>query len=177
MSLTTGLSRECTPRSGGVKAIWFANAIDIAEAGFATNGAGEYNAVTMESSKVFYKYEFEKDTAEVRENVVRENGSTKATHEVELFIAKLNKTNRNAIAQIIDASNCGIIAIVEDSNGTKWVLGYSESFRTKGERRTLALSSDASLGGKALTDLSGSTIILMSEDTEKARIYTGSIPV
>ena len=177
MALTTGLSRICEPVSGGLKALWLANAADIAETGFTLNGAGEYSAVTMEGGKVFYKFEFKKDSAEIRENVAGEGGNVEVSHEIEIFLQKQSKTNRNAVSEIITASPCGMIGIAEDNNGTKWVVGYSENFRGKGDRRTLEILSDASLGGKALTDPSGSTVILMSKDNLKSSIYTGSVPV
>jgi len=176
MALTTGLSRICEANSGGLKALYLANCADLSETGFTTNGAGEYNAMTMEASKAFFKFEFKKDLAEYRENgAMSEGGSWEVTHEIEIFIQKLNKTNRNAIAEIIDASYCGMVAVVELNNGIMFVVGYSEAFREKGSRRCLELLTDASLGGKALTDASGSTIILQSKDSEKARIFTGTV--
>lgn len=178
MALTTGLSRVCEANSGGLKALWLCNAADLSETGFTVNGAGEYNAMLMESGKAFFKFEFKKDTAEYRENgAMTEGGSFEVVHEIEIFIQKLNKTNRNAIAEIIGASYCGMIGIVELTSGAMFVVGYSESFREKGSRRPLEILSDASLGGKMLGDLSGSTIILQSKDNEKARVFTGTIDV
>ena len=67
-----------------------------------------------------------------------------------------------------------MVAIAEDANGLKWVVGYSENFTTD---RALKITSDTTTTGKALTDLTGSTIVLMSEDNEKVRSFTGSVPV
>lgn len=171
MSLTAGLSLPCEIRSGGLLKVWLANAVDVDSF---TKVAELYTAVTMVGGKVFYEFEFEQDTAESRENVIRENGSGKATHEVEWFTPKLTQTNRDRLQEILEGSSCGIIAIVEDANNNKWVVGYSEKYLKK---RALKLQSDASLSGKGFTDLTGSTVILMSEDTEKARTFTGSVPV
>ena len=161
----------CEARSGGLKTIWLANKEDITS--FTLTGS-LYSAVTMVVTKVFYKFEFEQDTAEVRESVSRENGSTSASHEVEFFTPKMSQVNRDAIQQIIDQSNCGIVAIVEDANLNKWVVGYSETFTVD---RGLKISSDEALSGKALTDLNGDTVIIASQDNEKMRTFTGTVPV
>lgn len=171
MPLTAGLTVACEARSGGVKNVWLANVDDVTS--FTLTG-DDYSAATMVATKVFYEFEFEQDTAERRENISRENGSTVAAHEVEFFVPKMSSANRAALAQIIEQSNCGIVAIIEDSNSVKWVVGYSESQLLE---RPLKVTSDASLSGKALSDLNGSTVIIGSTDTEKARVFTGTVPV
>ena len=171
MSITAGLSIPCEVRSGGLLKLFLANVDDVTS--FTLTGE-LYSAVTMEPSKVFFEFEFEQDTAEYRENVVRENGSGKVTHEVEWFTPKLTQTNRDRLQEILEASSCGMIAIVEDANNTLWVVGFSEKFQKK---RALKLLSDATLTGKAFTDLTGSTVIVMAEDTEKSRSFTGVVPV
>lgn len=171
MTLTAGLSLTCSDKSGGVKKLWLANADDVTSFTLSTN---DYSAVTMVSSKVFYLHEFEQDTAELRENVERPNNATQVTHQIEIFIPKLNSTNRKAIQDLIDTSACGMIAIVETSDGTKFVVGYSEGFICE---RPLKVLSDTTTTGKGLTDLTGSTIVLQSIDNAKARVFTGTVPV
>jgi hypothetical protein len=171
MALTAGLNIACEARSGGVKTIWLANRDDITS--FTLTGS-LYSAVTMVGVAVFFKFEFEQDTAERRESVVRENGSIAATHEVEFFVPKMSQANRDAISEIIDGSACGVVAIVEDANGTMWVDGYSENYTLF---RALKLTSDEALSGKALTDLNGDTVIISSIDNEKSRTFTGTVPV
>ena len=171
MAITAGLSIPCEVRSGGILNLWLANAVDVTSFNLAST---LYDGVTMESTKVFYLFEFEQDTAESRENVVRENGSGKATHEIEWFTPKLTQSNRDRLQELLEGSSCGFIAIIEDANNNLWVVGYSEKYA---KQRPLKLLSDASLSGKGFTDLTGSTVILMSEDTEKARTFTGVVPV
>ena len=151
--------------------IYLANVGDITS--FTLTGS-EYSAVTMNGTAVFYKYEFEQDTAEIRENGSFENGSTAITHELELLLPKMETTQRDAIQALFDQSPCGLIAIAKDSNGNQWVLGYSENFL---KERPLKINSDATTSGKGLTDLNGSTIVLQSIDNEKARRFTGTVPV
>lgn len=151
--------------------MYLANRDDVTSFTFA---GGKYTTAVMNGGAVFFEFEFEQDTAERRENGVRENGSSKYTHEIEFFVPKLTSDNRDRLQELMDASACGVIAIAEDSNGLLWVVGYSEAFLKK---RALKLQSDASLSGKAFTDLNGSTVILLSEDTEKDVEFTGTVPV
>lgn len=171
MTITAGLAVPCEARAGGLVRLFLTNRDDVTSFTFA---GGFYTNVVMNGGAVFFEFEFEIDTAERRENGVLENGSTKYTHEIEWFTPKLTTTNRNRLQEIMDASACGMIAIAEDANGIKWVVGYSEKFLKK---RALKLQSDASLSGKAFTDLNGSTVIVLSEDTTKDVEFTGTIPV
>ncbi len=172
MSLTAGLAKVCVAHSGGVSQIHLANVEDVASF---TLVSEEYTTAVMVSSAVFFKFEFEQDTAERRENgTVSEGGSLAFVHEIEFFIGKLSTVNRTALAEIADQSVCGMIAIVTDANATDWVVGYSENNLLS---RPLRLATDASLSGKAFTDLSGSTLTLTATDNEKARVFTGTIPV
>jgi len=171
MALSTGLTLECEARSGGIQAIHFASRDSVDS--FNLNG-DVYDSAAMSGGGVFYEYEFEQDTGEIRENGSQENGSTAQTHELEFFLPKISTAVRNAIQALIDCSPCGLIAIVTDSNGLKWVVGYSE---TNLKKRPLKINSDATLSGKGFTDLNGSTVIMQSIDSEKMREFTGTIPV
>lgn len=171
MSLTAGYTKVCEARSGGLVEIYFANVDDVTSFTLTTD---QYSAVTMEVAKVFYKYEFEQDTAELRENGTRENGSTQYTHELEFLIAKLSTDARKAIQALFDCSPCGLIAIAKDNNGKMWVLGYSESFL---KERPLKALTDTTTSGVALTDQNGSTVVMQSIDAHKAIEFTGTIPV
>jgi len=176
--LTAGFTKVCTPRSGGIKTIWLANRTEIATGGFTLVGS-EYTAVTMEATKVFYKFEFDQDTAEFRPVVTSENNSTLVTTEVEFFQSKLSTLMRDALQEMADASICGMVAIVEDNNLNKWVVGYSENHKSKidEEGRPLKVSELSGGSGKLFTDLNGSTNTLVATNNELPRIFTGTVPV
>lgn len=171
MTLTAGLTQPCEARSGGLIEVFFANVNDVTSFTFA---GGVYTGVTMVATKVFFKFEFEQDTAERREVGTRENGSSKYAHDVEIFLAKLKTALRDRLQEVMDASACGMIAIVKDANGLFWVVGYSEKFL---KERPLKLLSDTTGSGKLLTDLNGSTLIVQSEDISKDVEFTGTVPV
>lgn len=171
MAISTGFSLPCSNNTGGLVNVWLTDAANVTSF---TLTAGAYSAVTMNGPAVFYKFEFEQDTAEYRENVSRENFSTKIDHELEFYLTKMTLASQAAIQSIIDSSTCGVIAICEDANNNKWVVGYSENF-LKG--RPLKISTVASTTGKAFTDGNGSTVTLMSVDNEAALTFTGTVPV
>ena len=171
MAISSAFSLPCENNTGGLVNVWLT---DIANVSSFTLSGSEYTAATMVSSAVFYSFGFEQDTAEMRNPSSRENYSTVVNHEIEFYLTKLNTAQRDALQDIIDSSTCGMCAIVEDANGNKWVLGYSENQTTA---RPLKLQSIESLTGKAFTDANGSTVILASSDTEMPRVFTGTVPV
>ncbi len=172
MTLTAGFSKVCESSSGGLLEVHLANVDDVTS--FTLTGE-DYTAVTMVATKVFYKFEFEQDTAEYRENVERsDTGAVSATHEVEFQITKMTSASRAAIQEIMDASPCGLIAIVKDGNGNQWTSGYSEVALLE---RPMRIASDTSATGKAFTDSNASIVMLSSVDGEKARVFTGTVPV
>lgn len=173
MALTTGFTKICGPRSGGAVRVWLANVADVTS--FTLNaGTGAYSAVTMVSGKVFYKFEFDQDSAFFKWSAALENNSLKITKMVEFYLGYITQTHRNRLQDICDASACGMIVIVEDSNGQLWVKGYTENF---GAERPMKLKSIESDSGKAFTDANGSVVTLEVTDNEEPREFTGTVPV
>ena len=151
MALTAGLTKVCESRSGGLVSLWLANKHDVSS--FTLTGS-LYSAVTMVSGKVFYKFEFEQDSGQIKEDgTINESGAGSIAHTIEFYIAKLSQANRDGLQQIFDSTPCGLIGIALDANGTKWVLGYNEKFLSE---RTLRLRTLAVDGGKAFTTSSPS---------------------
>ncbi len=178
MSITAGFTKTCTARSGGVKNIWLANRTDIAAAGF-TLASGEYSAVTMESAKVFYKYQFDEDTAEHRHSATIENLSTQVTNEVEFYLGKMSTLMRTRLQEILDISPCGMVAIVEDNNSVKWVYGYTENHNATivEQGRPLMANTIDGASGKVFTDPNGANVILQAINNQLPLVFTGSVPV
>ena len=172
-TITAGFSKTCTARSGGMKTLWLIDQADITS--FTLTGSA-YSAVTPVVTKVFYKFEFEQDKGSFGEEF--ENTDTRSnivTHSINFTLGGIDKTSRDAIQELIDGSVCGIIAIVEDQQGTKYVYGYSENFTT--ERAMRVSSGSASNSGEAFTDAIENIVVLQSTDNELARTFTGSVPV
>jgi hypothetical protein len=170
MSLT-GYSRTCELGSGGAKKFYAAIVADVTSFNFADP---VYDAVTMVSGKSFHEYQFDPDSFEVKESETIENRCKKVVHTIEFYVGKMSAGSRAMFQELLDASDCGLIAIVEDNNGLKWVVGYSQNHL---KTRALELKSGVQTSGKKLTDQNGLTVTLESEDTDAMRLLTASIPV
>ena len=117
----------------------------------------------LRAANTFLEIECEIDTIERRENVViAENKTKTVTHEIEFEIHKNNSTAMIALNAMADEP-CGLIAIVEDYNGTRWVSGYSETHLGD---RALRVTAGASTSGKAWADTNGYTWVLSSIDDD-----------
>ena len=176
MALTTGTTNVCQQHSGGLVAVFMIDRDDIAEDGSDLTLTGDdYSAITTQGGAVFQKFEFEQDTAARRETTTRgDSGNTVIQHEVELANTQLNSANRKAIQDLIDSSACGVIAIVEDANSNKWVVGYSEKFTNQ---RPLRIATSTLDTGTSFEDGDSEIIILDSRDNTKDRLFTGTVPV
>lgn len=167
----TGYTKTCGGlQSGGVKNLWLVEVADLTSFTFSTPA---YSAATMESGKVFKNYQFDPDTMELKEDIAFENNCMKVTHSVEFYLAKMSAASRLAVEEIALASSCGLVAIVEDNNGTKWVLGYSQNHL---KLRPLLLKDAKGTTGKKLTDASGWTVTLENENNEQMRAFSGTVP-
>ena len=176
--LTSGFLKNCALNAGGLKNVWLANRKDIAAAGF-TLSSGEYTAVTMESSAVFYKFEFDEDTAEFRPAGAFENNTALVNSEIEFALSGMSTLMMTSMQELLEVSACGMVGIAEDSNGVKWVIGYSESFPTNVDTqgRPLKARTIEATSGKALSDTNMSTVILGSNNTSFPLVFTGTVPV
>lgn len=168
-----GYNKVCGPRSGGGITLWLASKSDVASFTLATDEKF-YDTVTMEASAVFTKYEFDADTCGFVITPTRENRSKKYEPKIEWTLGKLDKASRNAVEEIMDASDCGLIGIVEDANGQKWVCGYSEKHK---KDRPLEFGDGTIDIGKALSDGNVVTISLMATSGEMPRAFDGEVPV
>ncbi|PIQ25665.1 hypothetical protein COW64_13965 [bacterium (Candidatus Blackallbacteria) CG18_big_fil_WC_8_21_14_2_50_49_26] len=133
----------------------------------------------MESGKVFFKFGFDEDTAEHRFNATVENQSTQVTNEVEFYLGKLSTLMRARLQELLDQSPCGLVFIVEDNNGVKWVYGYTENHPSTSavQGRPLMVSNIEAASGKVFTDPNGANVVLTSINNQTPLVYTGSIPV
>ena len=70
-----GIVRDCLPNMGGIRAVYLANFADVASL---TVTSGVITAISMETSKKFYKYDFARNTSSMSSNyaVNAENGTT-----------------------------------------------------------------------------------------------------
>ena len=169
MAIAAARTKVCTPQSGGLTSIWLTDEANVTSF---TLTSTAYSANTL-GAGAWYKFEFSQDLAEFRETGTREGNAYSNLQEIEFNFAGMNQVDRDHIEDIIESSHCGIVAVIKDSDGVKWTVGYSEA---QGVERPLKLTSDTTLTGKGMTDGKGSTLILSTTTNEKARTYTGSDP-
>jgi len=171
LATIAAFSKTCTDRSGGIKTLWLADIASVDSFTLASGSTTTYDTITMTSGALFYAIEFEQDLGEFRETVSRENNSTIVEQEIEFFLPVLNETSRTAVQNMLDSSGCGFIAVVQDVNDTKWVVGYSPTFL---KTRPCRVISDASSTGKALNDPTGATVVIGCKSKTKALVTTAT---
>lgn len=158
MALNAGLSKICAALNGGLKNIGI-----VPEANITTsNWAFAANGLVTSAEKVFYKFEFEVDTAEIRETSETSNGNVIYTQEIEFYLRGNNNDIRTALDDLQD--DCGFVVVAEDRNGNIYLMGLSED---QGLLRPARLSSDAFTTGKDLADVAGSTVTLSCRTPKK----------
>jgi hypothetical protein len=178
MAITTGYSVDCTNGScsGGITKIYLANKQDIDTSvgtqGFTVGGTGEFTAVTMQALKVFFEVTPTRFTGEFREEgAANDNPCNYAfTQEVEFTISCNDLDARNFIDELKNQNCCGIVAIVERTDGTLWTIGYLTN-------QFMIMQTSSATSGKALTDSNQTVITLQAIAAEPAKIFTGVVPV
>lgn len=159
-----GLTRDCNTNRGGIKEVYIANYDDVASL---TESNGAITGITMVTSKVFYKYAFRPQTAELTHTaqVNNENGVSYIESTLNLVFAKMETSKRlemNALAL------GDLVVIVKDNNGKLWYLGHDNPVKaTGGDSGT----------GKAYGDSNRYGITLSDYSNEYPMEVTASVPV
>ena len=71
----------------------------------------------------------------------------------------VNADSRDALEALKSEVPCGYIAVIEDNNSNKWVIGYSTEH---GKTRPMRLLTDETTTAKALGETNGSTVTLQT---------------
>lgn len=166
----TGYRNRCAKNSGGIRRIRLIEAPKIVSAQYDPL-AGTYVSLTLSQNAAPVEYEFREDQAIYREKVSMHSGSVKVSHELSFVIDDTGSPAGNAVEQIVEASWDGMVAIVTGNNGESFVVGYSPTFLAE---RPLRLLDSTALSGTKPADSTSQTVHLYSEDTQKAKSYTGS---
>lgn len=159
-----GIARDCSSNMGGIKNVYIANFADVDTV---TVTSGVVTAITMLSSKKFYKYVFAPFTSSLTSNwnVSPENGTKYVESTLTMVFNKMDATKR---LEIVALAQSELVVIVEDNNGTMFYLGYEEGVR-------LINGSDGQTG-TARGDRNGYTVVLQDVAGELPMTFTGTIP-
>lgn len=141
-ALTQGYTLDCRDNVGGIKEIYIT---ELGNKATLTAASGVITAFTLSSGKQFFKYELEKETAELTENFQTNdvNGTVFYEQDIMLPIRKLQASTRNEIKLL--AQN-RLMIIVKDRNGKYWLLG---------ENNGCELQPSTGKTGKAMGDFNG----------------------
>lgn len=172
------LSCENANCPGGIRNLWLIEPADIDQSvgdrntGFTLDTAGIYDAVTLNGAAVWSNYGFQDYTGEFRQNgAINANGcGSTVTQEIEITFPCSTVEVRNVIEEIKAAACCGLVAIVEKTDGSSWVVGYLNKQRLK-------FLSSTETSGKALSDPQATVLIMQCIAIENAYEYTGTIVV
>ena len=157
-----GLAKDCQASMGGIKRVLLANRADVASITITSN---KVSAITMETSKKFYEYNFRAGTSSMSSNyqVNAENGVAYVQTDLQMVFNRMETTKR---VEIVAMASADLYAIVEDNNGLYWMLGYDEA---------LLLSAGDGLSGTARTDRNGYSVTLQDNSRELPyEILTGT---
>lgn len=122
--LNGGIEKSCDNNTGGVSKIYIA---DFPLVSGYTESNGEITSIIMSGTGQFYEYEFNRNTSMFKEDITIDlaNGTTFFAQEVNLVMARREKTKREAIQKLI-AGQKQLFIIVKDSNGLYWAFGKDE---------------------------------------------------
>ena len=117
-----GIARDCATNMGGIKTVYIANAADVDSV---TLTSGVVTAITMVSSKKFYKYAFALGTSSMTSTwqVSAENGTKYVETDLAMVFNRMDSTKRLEIVALAQAE---LVVVVEDNNSNMWYLGFHE---------------------------------------------------
>ncbi len=155
--MISGHSKVCGANSGGVNTLGIADK-DVTTGMTVTVTDGVITALTLAVDKKFKGYEFDRDTC-----LVKGDGSNGVEHSIAFYLRKAGKETRKAAKDLKDSSSCGMVSIVEQNNGERFLVGYSELSKCK---RALEIEKGDLASGSAITDKNGADFELKSSDSE-----------
>jgi hypothetical protein len=163
-ALTQGYTLDCKDSLGGIKNVYFAPYEDLATV---TIVAGVVTVLTMDATKVFYKYDLVKESSNFAEavNTNVQNGTVFYAQTLEIILNKLQVNTRNEI--VLLAKN-RLAVIVTDQQGENWFLGITNG---------LDLTGGGSASGTAFGDRSGYTLTFTGNEKELCQKVTAVIPI
>lgn len=153
-------TKTCAKNIAGNNAVLVTEASNVSSV--VVDASGEVTAINMNASATFKQLQADQDSILRVEEAYGSDSNLSYAHSIEMGFAK-GSVNLNTLRDsLAAASACGIIAIVQDSNGKSWLIGYNE---VDGTKRALRLTQDNYGSGNSPAD----------EDVQKADVILASI--
>lgn len=153
----SGLNSGCKDSMGGIKEVYIADFDDVASK--TLNSAGDkIEAITMNANKKFKTFKLRKNTSSITSTMqVSDTAGNYFQNDLTLQFMKMETAKRTQMMALL-MGEC--VAIVLDSNGKYWYLGYDYPIEA---------SSGTAQSGTAAGDLNGYDLTL--SDTSKELPY------
>ena len=132
-------TRICGKNAGGNSGLFVAPVADIVTIAVTAGAISAVTMVTGPPAGKFLELQADPDTIQRNEEGEGVGSLMKYTHQVMAKFSNPSITLNALRNELADASPCGILAIVTDSNGKSWLVGYNA---TDGYRRPLRLRQD-----------------------------------
>ncbi len=151
-ALTSGYTLGCRDAVGGIKTVYIT---ELENKAAITSSAGNITAFTLDTTKQFWTFELEKETAECVEKPTTsvENGTVFYESELKIMLHKRTAALSTEIALI--AQN-RLMIIVLDRNGNYWLMG---------ENNGADLAPSESAFGKAFGDANGYALTFIAKES------------
>lgn len=160
-ALTQGFVLDCKESVGGIKSVRFVEFDNVASIAYAAGVA----TLTMVASKKFWKYAQVRETSSFTETITAnvQNGTIFYSQELTVILNKLAAATRNEI--LLLAKN-RLMAIVEDMNGSYWLLGAKNG---------LDITGGNSATGTASGDRNGYTLTFVAQEADPMWSISGAV--
>ena len=157
-----GITNDCAPSMGGIVEALIANHADVDSI---TETSGKITAITMVSSKKFYRYQLPRNTGSLSSNYTIDD-TTGAKFVASDLVLQVNRMDTAKRIEISALAQGELAIIVKDANGLYWFLGKDAPVK--------ATAGDG-LTGTARADRNGYSITLQDNSLElPLEILTGT---
>lgn len=150
-SLNGGIAADCSNSMGGVKKVFLMDASINAT----LSGTGDVQTITALSGTTTantFSFNFRKNTGSMTSTLTVDaaNGVNFVSTALALQFTRMEASKRASIAALVKSE---VKAVVVDSNGTAWLLGYDEPVAvTEGTGQTGQAKTDGNFYSLTLTD-------------------------
>jgi len=153
--LTSGFSNtDCGFLLGGLKSLYIANASEVTSITDTTLPVpdGILDTITMDGAAVFYKFDFEKDTASYTQELQVSGGNRYVTQTVTFSLAGQDADAVNVLTEIATSK---LVVIAESKSGVRTILGLQTPLE--------AITGSVLNSGAAAGDFGGAVVTLQAD--------------
>lgn len=161
-NLTQGIAADCATSLGGIKKVYFMSN-DVTYGLGTTVDADKVDSITGATAENTFVFNFRKNTGSMTSTVTTvEGGGSYISTEVALQFSKMEAQKRMAINGLLKSQ---VKAVVVDSNGIAWALGYDEP---------LEATAGGGATGQNKSDLNNYNITMTDESMDFPRVLTAA---